>query len=333
LTIRVLFAGQNFNFMEDIIERFRRHPQFSVQTDHWKGHHNHDESRSLELLKSSDVIIANWLLGNAVWYSQNKLPGQQLLIRYHRFEITTEFPKQLNLQNVDAIVSASSVFQPQLESLLQLPKQKSTFIYNPIPCERLERPKMSGSDYHLGLLGYNRKLKGLHRALDVWEELAATDERYKLFIKGSSPKETGWVWRDPEENSYFTEQFERISNSPYKDRVQFQPFNKDVAEWLSNIGYILSTSDFESFHCAAAEGMASGSIPLIANWTGADTIYPSQYIFSTAQEMAEAVRKYNANPTVLAAKRHEARSYVKEHFDTGKIFEQYMRLIKTYRGG
>lgn len=330
--MKLLFAGQNFNFMQDIIEKFRQDPRYDVRLDRWNGHDRHDEALSTALLQWADVIITNWLLGNAVWYSQHKKPHQLLITRYHRFEIETEFPDKLHVDNIDAIVSASSIFQPQIEQKLQLPKEKSAFIYNPIDCDKLQLAKQPGSEFHLGLLGYNRKLKGLHRAIDIWEQLAAIDERYRLYVKGMPPQQIGWVWRTPEENEYFTEQYARIERSPYRERVIFEPFGEDVPVWLSKIGYILSMSDFESFHCAAAEGMASGSIPIIRNWVGSESIYPLEYIFADTQDMVDAVLRWNETPDIRASKQTEVQQYSRERFDTDKIFRRFAELIDQLRG-
>lgn len=319
--------------MQHIIDRFKQEPGYEVQTDQWNGHENHDEAQSRKLLEWADVIVTNWLLGNAVWYSHHKQPGQLLITCYHRFEIDTPFPHKLHLSNIDAVVSSSQIYKSKLEQLIGLPKAKSKFISISVPCSAFQIPKQPGSEYHLGMLGYNRKLKGLHRALEVWEMLAKTDDKYKLFIKGKSPKDIGWIWRDPEEQAYFTDLFERIQQSPYQDRIIFEPFGADVAAWFSKIGYILSVSDFESFHSAAAEGMAAGSLPLIRNWEGAELIYPQEWIFRQPEDMAEAVRTYNANPSLSSQKRGEVQQYCKNRYDTEQIFRQFVGLIIELMGG
>lgn len=327
MPIRVLFAGQNFNFVDSLIERLTVHPDFTVKTDQWQGHDQHDEQKSRELLEWADVIICNWMLGNAVWYSQHKRPGQKLLIRYHRFEITTQYPKRLRLENVDKVISASPVFQPQIERLLQLPKEKSMYIYNPIDVRKFQQEKLAGSQFQLGMVGYNRKLKGLHRAITVWEQLVQLDQRYTLLLKGHKPQEISWVWRDPEEHAYFLEQFARMEASPYRQNIIFVPFGNDVPSFLRQVGFVISASDFESFHCAAAEGMAAGSIPLIAGWPGAGTIYPARYIFTDLSQMADYVYTLGAQPQLLAERQREVQRYAAERFDVEHIVQQFVEAM------
>ena len=71
--------------------------------------------------------------------------------------------------------------------------------------------------------------------------------------------------------------------------VVFDEFGPDVGTWLRRIGFVLSTSDDESFHLSPAEGMASGAVPVIRNWPGADTIFDPMWIRGDATEMADTI--------------------------------------------
>src|SRR5690606_41111982 len=70
-----------------------------------------------------------------------------------------------------------------------------------------------------------------------------------------------------------------------RDAVIFDGPGSDMAEWFRHIGYILSTSDSEGCHTSVAEGMASGAIPVIYRWPGAETVYPSRFVFDDVDEM------------------------------------------------
>jgi len=62
-----------------------------------------------------------------------------------------------------------------------------------------------------------------------------------------------------------------------------------VAEWLQKIGFLLSTSDDESFHLSPAEGMASRAVPVIRPWPGADEIYDPRWVVSGEAAMAARI--------------------------------------------
>ena len=83
---------------------------------------------------------------------------------------------------------------------------------------------------------------------------------------------------------------DRVNGDPLlRESVVFDGFGSDVAQWFRKIGFILSPSDFESFHLAVAEGVASGSVPLIWPWEGADELYPEETLVSSPAEAADAI--------------------------------------------
>ena len=73
-------------------------------------------------------------------------------------------------------------------------------------------------------------------------------------------------------------------------------------EWFRKIGYVLSTSDFESFHLAPMEGMATGSIPVVLHWRGSETIYPSDYIFKDKETAANYIVRNKATENQASRK-------------------------------
>ena len=324
---KLLIAGHNFRFLQEIISLFQQHPDFEVKFDRWQRHDQHDENYSKKVLDWADIILNNWCLGNAVWYSQNKKPNQKLCIRFHRFEITTEFPKKLNIDNVDKVLYSSSIFQRAFEEMTGLPEGKSLVFYSPVDDAKFQIAKEKGAEFNLGMLGCHRLLKRPDRAVDILEKLKNKDSRYKLFLKGYSPQEIKWIWDDQLEKEYFTSLFQRIDKSPHKSSIIFQDFGEDVHEWFRNIGFILSTSEVESFHSAVAEGMMSGSIPMIMGWQGADLIYPTRFIKNDVNEIVEAIIEHSHNQKLLNEERISVRDYCLKHFSLKKIFENYLNLF------
>jgi hypothetical protein len=104
------------------------------------------------------------------------------------------------------------------------------------------------------------------------------------------PWEHWWVWQQPEERQHFSEAFRRVQRSPLlRDAVVFDDAGPDVPAWLRRIGFVLSTSDDESFHVSPAEGMASRAVPVLRHWPGAETIYDRRWISENPPAMAAAV--------------------------------------------
>jgi glycosyltransferase involved in cell wall biosynthesis len=81
-----------------------------------------------------------------------------------------------------------------------------------------------------------------------------------------------------------------VQRSPLlRGAVVFDDAGPDVAAWLRRVGFMLSTSDDESFHVAPAEGMASRAVPVVRHWPGAETIYDMRWIHRGPAEMAAAI--------------------------------------------
>src|SRR6516165_9599881 len=116
------------------------------------------------------------------------------------------------------------------------------------------------------------------------------------------PWELWWVWQNPAERDHYTAALRRVQRSPLlRDAVVFDDAGPDVPAWLRRIGFVLSTSDDESFHVAPAEGMASRAVPVIRHWPGAETIYDTRWLHETPLEMAGAIAGYRDEESWRAA--------------------------------
>lgn len=316
----ILFAGHDLKFVDKLMDKFAA-GGYTVLTDKWQGHNKHDEAKSKELLLRADIIYCEWAMGNAVWYSHNKLPFQKMFIRLHLQEIDTEFPANINYDAIDKLVFISPFIQREVVKKFSLQEfnEKIAYIPNYVETEKLNQSKNDDARFNLGIVGIVPERKRFDRALDILENLRKKDKRYQLFIKGKVAKEYSWMLSRPEEMKYYEELEKRIENSPYlQGAVHYDGFGKDMGAWFSKIGYILSTSDFEGSHLSVAEAMASGSSPVIIKWDGADEIYPKKYCFD---KITQAV-KYVLNETDESFAEHMVENKVfVEEFDIDNIYK------------
>ena len=100
---KVVVAGHDLRFASELIGGLTG-AGAAVKLDNWHGGANHDESLSTELAAWADTIICEWCLANAAWYSRHKRPEQRLVVRFHRTELNSEWPSQIDLDSVDAMV-------------------------------------------------------------------------------------------------------------------------------------------------------------------------------------------------------------------------------------
>ena len=258
--------------------------------DHWRGLGRHSAEASTALARWADVVICEWCGPNAIWYSRHKRRGSRLIVRLHRFELTAGYANLVDIKAIDQVVCVSRHYARLCRERAGWPADKVVTIPNTVDIGQLDRPKLEGARHHLGVIGIVPARKRLDRALDVLEELRREDDRYLLFVKSSMPWDHWWVWRKPEERAHYTTALRRIQRSPMlRGAVVFDEAGPDVAAWLRRVGFVLSTSDDESFHVAPAEGMASRAVPVLRHWPGAETIYDTRWIHRTPADMARAI--------------------------------------------
>lgn len=308
---KILIAGHDLKFAKFIMEAIEARDDLELLVDHWQGHDKHDVERSRTLLNQADTIFCEWGLGNAVWYSQNKKTGQRLVIRLHLQEITTRYPDQFNHAAIDAYIMVSPYWFEKFVHEFSLERKKCKMVFNLVDTELMDKSKTEDFKFHLGLIGDVPQRKRLDRALDIFEKLYSCNKKYKLFIKGKRPEEHPWmksISRKPEMDYYQT-QYQRIQDKGLGDSVIFEGYGP-IDTWLQKIGYVLSVSDFESFHLAPAEGMASGALPIILDWAGSSTIYPEQCIYSTVDEACNAIL-YESSLSAFEAKLYSGEKFSK----------------------
>lgn len=277
---KVLVASHDNKFLNQVLLGLKDNKEIEIRFDNWKTTSQHDQKLSEQLLDWADVILCEWAVGPAVFYSQNKREHQKLLIRLHRFEITTEQPYEINAENVDSFIVVSDYIKDFCIKNYHWHADMITVMPQFSDTNHFERSKVSGYPYNLGLLGCIPSLKRLDRSLDILEELRKIDKRYTLYIKSKMPWEVPFIWNKEDERVYYSNQLKRIESSRWlRDAVVFDSYGNDVAVWFRKIGWILSTSDIEGCHTAVAEAMSSGSKAVIFDWPGAKDVYSLNEIF------------------------------------------------------
>jgi glycosyltransferase involved in cell wall biosynthesis len=327
--LRVVIAGHDLKFFTQLNDYFRLQPDLEVRVDQWAALGEHDEALSAELAEWADVIICEWCGPNAVWYSRHKRRSARLLVRLHRFELYSPYPSQVKIGNVDRVICVSDHYTRLTVEATGWPSTKIITVPNALDVRQFDRPKLDGARFHLGMTSMVPSRKRVDLALDVLEELRRDDDRYQLYVKSGMPWELWWVWQHQEERTHYFDAFRRVQRSPLlRDAVVFDDAGPDVPAWLRRIGFILSTSDDESFHMAPAEGMASRAVPAIRHWAGAETIYDKRWIRENPVEMAASIAELSSADAWEAA-RQDAHQDV-QAFELGTVAETWLRLI---RGG
>ena len=289
---KVLVAGHDLKFFTLLQQKLEATGQFEFLIDQWLGHNQHDESQSRALLEQADVIFCEWCLGNLKWYSHYKRPHQRLVARFHAQEIRLPYLREANWEAIDHISFVSEHTRRQALGAFQgFPLTKTSVVPNYIDDTKFTPKKKTGeARFTLGIIGVAPKSKRLDRDLDLLEVLLEEDSRYCLRVKGKHPLDYNWLLNRSDEVTFYREVFERINTSQgLRHKVIFDPPGDDVNEWFTMVGFILSPSDFESFHMAIGEGMLTGTTPIIWDWDGAAEIWGEEYVVRSLQGAKQAV--------------------------------------------
>ncbi|MCL2499443.1 MAG: glycosyltransferase [Defluviitaleaceae bacterium] len=320
--LRIVFAGHDLRFVQFFIDYLIQSDKYDIKIDKFKNHTAHDENYSRSLIDWADVIFCEWGLGNAVWYSNNKKSNQKLIVRMHLQEADTIHPTKFNLFEIDKFVFIAPAIYEKMYAKFNFPRDKMTLIWNPIDCKALDVPKQNGVDYNIGMMGICPQRKRVDLALDILEQLLSYDNRYRLYIKGNRPEEYKWLWNQATERTYYNKFYNRIKN--LNKKVIFSPYDSNISEWFSNIGFLLSVSDFEGSHQVVAEAMAAGTIPVIRNWEGAGSIYPVEHVFNTIDEMVSFIAKGKHINEITIKK------YAVDNFDLSVVIRKLEKVIQQH---
>ena len=325
--LKVVVAGHDLKFFTALLDYLRSHSDMEVRVDQWAALKVHDQERSRELADWADVVVCEWCGPNALWYAKHKRPGQRLLVRLHRFELYAGWPNRLDIRAVDGVICVSPHYAAVTHKLTGWPENKIIVVPNWVDIDQLDRPKLDGAQHHLGFIGMAPSRKRIDLALDVLAELRRDDSRYTLFVKSKLPWDHWWIWQKDEERAHFEQVFRRVRRSPsLAGAVVFDSYGRDVGAWLRRVGFVLSTSDDESFHLAPAEGMASRAVPSLLNWPGAETIYDPHWIHSDPAAMAAAIAS-TVSDGRWDTERELAHTQVGEAYSLDKVCAQWTGLL------
>lgn len=325
--LRVAVASHDLKFFSRIHEHLGELPGVELRLDHWEALSVHDAATSEALAAWADVVICEWAGPNLVWYSRHKRPGQRLIVRLHRFELEAGWLADVRADAIDQVVCVSPFYAQLTAQTTGWPVDRIVVIPNWVDVEQFDRPKLAGAEFTLGMIGVSPHRKRPDLGVEILARLRRRDRRYRLAIKSKMPWDYWWIWRKPQERAEAERLFHRLHDDPVvAGAVTFDGFGGDVAAWLRRVGWVLSTSDDESFHLAPAEGMASGAVPALLPWPGADTIYDTRWIHADPAAVADAIHEVTASQR-WDAERAFAREQVSVSFPLDAVCQTWARIL------
>ena len=331
---RVAVASTDLRFFAPI-DGWLREAGAVLRYDRWWGHRRHDPDRGRELAAWADVVVCEFCVGNAVFHTalraeRGGLPAR-LIVRLHRFELLHRYGSQLDAGEVDLFIVPSRHIRDEALAAFAWPPERTVVVPNGVDVAAFTTAKTPEAARTLGMIGWHRSVKRPHLALDLLEHLRAGDRRWMLRLKGERPEEVAWVWDDPAERAYFEDLYARLDASPdLAEGVVLDPHGP-VAEWLTGVGYVLSTSEVESFHLGAAEGMAAGSVPVLLPRPGAAEVFDARWLHDDVEAAAAALARLADDDDTRRREAEAARALVAARYDLPPIRRAWERLVLERR--
>lgn len=297
--LEIGIIGTKLTFIDELSRDLQRMAGATVRMDPWKYlSAPSDIEKSENILRQSDVVIGEWARPNNVWIQEHADESKRLILRTHRYEVTTEFPAAIDIDRFDAAVVIVPWVGRKLVQDFGWPASKMVFIPNYVNAEYFNRCKLPNAEFTLGLVGITPSLKRLDLALDLLAALRRCDSRYNLRVRGAlPPSHINWN-SDPSIPQQWGAILSRLDfDSDIAGAVHFDKPGRDMARWYEKVGIILSTSDLEGSHVALAEGVASGSVPVVRNWPGASTLWPSSIIHDSVEDARDWILESRSQTT------------------------------------
>ena len=325
---RLLINGYDLKFILPVVKYLEQ--DYNVVVDEWTSHNARDNLKCLQHVAWADIIFCEWMMGNAVWYSKNKLGFQTLIVRAHRFEITREFGDEVQMDKVDSVITVSYYYLEKFARRFNIPKEKMKLLSNYVEDSIYNGEKNKGSEFNICLAGILPARKGYLKGLELLKKLRAVDNRFKLIILGSDAGSVDWTTKNPTEKVYFDSCEEFVKENYLEDSIVFSGW-MERSKMFKNAGFVLSLSDPEvpeSFHLAPAEALADNTAALILEWPGVEYIYPSSMIFKSLEEIKDEIIKMSRNKVIYDEFTMKHKKYILDNYSMNGFLDRIKAIIE-----
>lgn len=224
-----------------------------------------------EGMKWADICWFEWCDELVIYGSKLAVAKEKKVVcRLHRYESLTNYPKNVNWENVDKLIIVTNHLKRFLIAAIPNIEKKIDIltINNGVNLDRYEF-KERKKGFNIAYVGYIHSRKNPTLLLQIMNVLVKIDKRYKLYVAGQ--------FQDSLIELYWNDEINKMNLG---GNIIFQGWKDDIGKWLENKNYILSTSIHESFGYGIAEAMSRGIKPIIHNFPFANEIWNESFMFN-----------------------------------------------------
>lgn len=266
-----------------------------------------------EAMAWADVCWFEWCNDPLIWATRQDMARQKgVICRLHRYEAFSDMPLRVHWEQVDALtVVAEHLSTILCESLPGLERRtRLSHIPNGVDMARYELLERAPG-FDIALIGYLHGRKNPQMALQIMRELVSIDPRYRLHVAGK--------FQDPALQLYWGHQLKQLGLS---DNVIMYEWQDDIAAFLEDKSYILSTSLHESFGYSIAEAMARGIKPVVHHFPFATDMWPEEMLFNTVDDAVNIIRSETYTSRAY-------RQFIQDNYSLDSQVRQIRDLIES----
>jgi glycosyltransferase involved in cell wall biosynthesis len=233
------------------------------------------------------------------------------IVRLHRYEAHLNWPKLINWNNVDTLVTVGNdwVIDAVNHWVGDIRQQTSVVtIPNGVDLKSIRyKPRKPGKN--IAFVAKLRMVKNPMLLVQCMAELLKVDREYKLHMAG-------------EMHDLLLCQYLKHMTTEFgiADAFVYDDWQDDIPAWLEDKNYIISTSVIESQGMGILEAMASGIKPIIHDFPGAKGTFGNRYLFRKPHEFACRVLEDSYNS-------EEYRQFVERRYP---LDQQLLRINEIF---
>jgi glycosyltransferase involved in cell wall biosynthesis len=239
-----------------------------------------DIDEHIKEMSIADIVWLEWgnELTKLICDYKKILLGKRVIIRIHSYEVINKLVANIDFRQVSDIVFVSKLIRDQFQ-LLDIPssaKCRKHIIHNSIDIKKFKyvpRQKSMSNIAFVANISYKKDPMLLLHAFNFLHKL---HPEVKLHIAGKFQD----VRYDLAMNHF-------INETKLSDSIKFYGHISNINQWLEDKDYIICTSPLEGQGVGLLEAMSRGCRPLIVNFPGASDIYPSNYLWTTFDDLEE----------------------------------------------
>jgi len=277
----------------------------------WK----HDtQDACFQMLHDTDIAWFEWCDEFAIQVLRSA-KFCKYVVRLHSYEFFTPMPSHIDWSKVDRLMFVSpTLLEFANRKFPDLSKTVCQAIPNGVDIIKHTIPEDKSYNKKVAFVGYMNYKKGPQLLLNCFQAIYDYDPTFEFYIAGEHQDERIHLW------------FSGLQNLlPFT--INWDGWQENMPDYLKDKDFVINTSLFESQCLSLQEGMASGVIPLVHAWLGADRIYPMTNIFVTPDQCVDIIKNFEKENNKDRVRR-SMRKHIVEDYNLEKQTHKVIKMLK-----